>query len=36
MWDLMRGQAAASTRIGIEADLVKVGYVGFEVRRVGV
>ena len=23
MWDLMRGQAAASTRIGIEADLVK-------------
>lgn len=23
MWDLMRGQAAASTRIGIEADLVR-------------
>lgn len=23
MWDLMRGQAAASTRIGVEADLVR-------------
>ncbi|PWY97057.1 WD40 repeat-like protein, partial [Testicularia cyperi] len=23
MWDLMRGQSAASTRIGVEADLVK-------------